>query len=235
MTSTDNQGSPKGFYLKRAGIGAISAFFLTMASGIAQANEGQPVKLKPSQAVSLDGSEPILGDAKARFLLVGFSDFECPACAYSAPKINEMVQQYKAHLKMAFKHYPLSNICNENMSRPAHDKACMAAVAADCAQAQGLFWEMANSLLTNQSFINETNIRIMAEQVKLDAIAFEQCFSKMDYSGIKADIKAADAVNIQGTPSYYLNDAKTNLWYEVKHTEDLPSMLKTLNPALSID
>ena len=221
-------------HLKHLRIG-LFALGLMAIDNTALAEEPTPLSLKTSQAVPLRGDEPVLGDAKARFLLVGFSDFECPACAVSAPFIQELVGKYKSHLKLAFKHYPLSNICNENMSRPAHDKACMAAVAVNCAQEQGLFWELTNMLLTHQSFLNEKNITFMANQFKIDPAQFERCFTKMDFTNIKDDIKAAEVVNLRGTPSYYLNDTQTKIWYEVVRSDELPAMLNALDPNIAIE
>jgi protein-disulfide isomerase len=74
------------------------------------------------------------GKADASIVMIEFSDFQCPFCKkYSEGTRREIVARYGSDVRMIFKHLPLTNI---------HPQAMTAAIAAQCAQRQGKFWEV---------------------------------------------------------------------------------------------
>ncbi len=70
--------------------------------------------------------------ADAYMTIVEYSDFQCPACAGATPAI-ESVLETTPGIRLVFRHLPLESL---------HDKAYLAAEAAEAAGAQGKFWEM---------------------------------------------------------------------------------------------
>ena len=96
--------------------------------------------IQPDNPVPLDGSEPVYGNPDAKYTVVEFADFECPYCGMVAPELKKIVDE-NPDVKLLFKHYPLSNVCNLNVAREGHANACAAAIASDCAGKQGKFWE----------------------------------------------------------------------------------------------
>lgn len=84
----------------------------------------------------------IEGDPDAAVVVVEFSDFQCPFCQrwyYEAlPQIRTLVGEEVA---LVFSHFPLTQI---------HPNAAGAHVAAECAGAQGRFWEMHDLLYERQ-------------------------------------------------------------------------------------
>jgi len=175
----------------------------------AQANPTDPVALRklysaPAGALELDGTEPVLGSPSAPYLLVEFADFECPYCGMVFPELHDLVDQ-NPDLRMMFKHYPISNICNDSVGRPGHTLACGAAAATECARQQGRFWEMSELMFKNQQFLNPPDLVFMAKQAGLDGAAFETCASDpRAMEAVKADIGHAHTVGVAGTPSLYL-------------------------------
>jgi protein-disulfide isomerase len=79
--------------------------------------------------------------------LVVFSDFQCPFCARVVPTIKALQRQYGKRLKVSFLHQPL----------PFHADARNAAIAAEAARRQGLFWQFHDKLFENQK--NQTNVQ----------------------------------------------------------------------------
>ena len=85
---------------------------------------------------------PIEGSPDAPVVVAEFSDFQCPFCQRwyyeSLPEIREQVGEGVA---IAFLHFPLTQL---------HPNAASAHIAAECAGAQGKFWEMHDLLFDHQ-------------------------------------------------------------------------------------
>ncbi len=90
----------------------------------------------------LTSYDHILGDPKnGTVFLVVYSDFQCQACAQLAPILRALQKAHSQDVVLVFRHYPLINI---------HDKAALAAQAAEAAGKQGKFWEMHDLLFAEQ-------------------------------------------------------------------------------------
>ena len=170
-----------------------------------------------AEPLPLDGSEPVMGDRKAKIQIVEFADFECPHCAMVAPKLKTLLSA-NPKVNLRFKHYPISNICNPNVGAEGHVNACLAATATDCALKQGKFWEMNSIVFKNQNYLSRKDIEFMAEaQVKLEMTQFKQCLDDPAMlKGIQSDIESAEKVGVTGTPSLYLTGVDdSGKWYKV--------------------
>jgi cyclophilin family peptidyl-prolyl cis-trans isomerase/protein-disulfide isomerase len=80
------------------------------------------------------------GPATAAVTLIVYSDFQSPFCAALELVLARLRTEYPDDLRVVFRQYPL----------PQHDKARLAAQAAEAAGAQGKFWEMQSELFANQ-------------------------------------------------------------------------------------
>ena len=160
----------------------------------------------------LDGSEPVLGDPNAPYTVVEFADFECPACATVTPMMHELVAR-NPNIKVVFKQYPLSNLCNPNIGREFHKNACRAAFASECARQQDRFWDMAHLLFKNPTELDAEGISFMATQVGLEPTAFTTCMSDpATMASIQADVAAGERVGVDGTPSLFLKGIAGEQW-----------------------
>lgn len=156
--------------------------------------------------VTLAGDEPVWGRSDAPYTLVEFADYECPHCAEMAKEVKKLVAAHP-DLKVVYKHYPLSNLCNPAIPDAFHEHACMAAAAATCAHAQGRFWELSNKLFENQRFLSAEDIRFMAEQVGLDTVALDACMSSPTTAdAVQRDALAGAEAGVWSTPSIFLQD-----------------------------
>lgn len=160
----------------------------------------------------LDGTEPVLGDPGAPYTLVEFADFQCPACAQVTPMMHELVAR-NPNIKVLFKHYPLSEICNPQVPGERHKDACRAAKAADCAGQQDRFWDLSHLMFKNQNRLDREGIDFMAGQVGLDAAAFAACMEDpATDKGVLSDIEAAMQVGVHGTPTIFLQGTHGSQW-----------------------
>jgi protein-disulfide isomerase len=91
------------------------------------------------------------------------------------------------------------------------DASLRSANAALCASEQGHFWDYHDTLYANQvtedaSLFTDARLVTMAQNLKLDMTAFNQCYQAKKYTSlIQADIAQGGKLNITGTPSIFVN------------------------------
>lgn len=162
--------------------------------------------------LTLDGTEPVLGNPTAPYTIVEFADFQCPGCAATKPLIDELVSR-NDNVRVLYKNYPLSNVCNPSIGREFHVDACRAAAAAECAHKQGRFWDLAHLMFKNQKNLDADGLAFMANQVGLDAAAFSACLDDpATMAAVEADVAAGNRVGVHGTPSLFLKGTHGDTW-----------------------
>ncbi|MGB0589980.1 MAG: DsbA family protein [Myxococcota bacterium] len=141
----------------------------------------------------------VIGNPKAKVQIVEFSDFQCPFCSRVGKPLKEVQAHYGKDLVVAFKHFPL------NFHREAKD----AAIAAECAGAQGKFWEYHDELFTNQKELAQKKFDTYADTVGLDDGKFEACLEDPKIAEkVEADMSEARKAQVRGTPTIFINGRK---------------------------
>jgi len=109
--------------------------------------------------IALNSNDHVVGADNAPITLVEYSDFECPYCGRVVPTIDQLMQTYSGKIKLVFRHFPLS----------FHQSAKKAAVAAECANKQGKFWEMYKKLfdLNTAGTVNAETIKKAGKDIGL--------------------------------------------------------------------
>ena len=87
------------------------------------------------------GTSPVRGPADAWITIVEFSDFQCPYCAAVQTTLATVLPEYGTDVRVIFKNFPLS----------FHTYARTTAIAAECAHAQGRFWQFHDLVFGGQS------------------------------------------------------------------------------------
>ncbi len=174
----------------------------------------------PAGKMTLDGSEPIYGNPSAPYTIVEFADFECPHCGRVAPELKKVVDA-NPDIRLMFKHYPLSPLCNESVQRDMHPYACGAARAAECARQQDRFWELSSLMFKNQSYLSPEDLNFLTQQVGMDAAAYEQCMtSPMTETAVLSDISHANTLDLHGTPAFVLHGVTGDDWVFITGTPE---------------
>lgn len=146
---------------------------------------------------NIDSPRPVHGTASSKVILQEFSDFQCPACGAAAPFVQQLVEKYGATVRFEYKHFPLTKI---------HVNAYNAALASECANDQGKFWEMHDKLFSNQTKLSSADLKQYAQELSLDTTKFNACLdTRAEKSVVDAEIKEGTAKNVQGTPTFFLN------------------------------
>jgi protein-disulfide isomerase len=162
------------------------------------ARGGEP---QPGVAYRVDvGNAPVKGPKDALVTIVQFSDFQCPFCSRVEPTINQVMQEYKGKVRVAWKDMPL----------PFHPNAMPAAIAARAAGEQGKFWEMHDKLFANQQSLSREVYEKYAQELHLDMGRFKSALdASKGKDAIQADITQGNKFGANGTPAFFING--TNL------------------------
>ncbi len=154
---------------------------------------------------------PMKGGSSAAIVVEEFSDFQCPACKSSQPVVKEVVDTFGDRIKLTYRHFPLVSI---------HTQAFRAALAAECANDQGKFWEYHDKLFENQpnfsrdelvSYANDLGITVEGES------GFAACLdSRAHTEEVRADMREGDQRGLNGTPTFYVNGEPVPDWTQLK-------------------
>ncbi len=161
-----------------------------------------PQPTQPPQrvnGVSVD-DDPFLGPEDAPVTIVEFSDFQCPYCKrFRDQTFDALREQYGDQIRIVYRDFPLSSI---------HPDAQKAAEAGECADEQGLFWEMHDIIYANQVVgLSVDALTSYAEQIDgLDVDQFAECVSSGKYAEeVAADLRDGTSYGVSGTPTFFIN------------------------------
>lgn len=153
------------------------------------------VSLKPPVVEVSTAGRPSKGPDNAPVTMIIFSDYECPYCKRAETTIAEVEKAYPGKIKMVFRDYPL----------PFHQHARPAAEAANCANAQGKFWEYHDKLFASAD-LSADKLKAIAAELKLDQKKFDDCLAKSEFkAAIDKDMEDGQAVGVNGTPAFFIN------------------------------
>ena len=151
-----------------------------------------------------------LGTADAKVTIVEFSDFACPFCKNSYPKIRALGIKYKNNVKIIFRDYPLK------------ENSLDLAMAGRCAGEQGFFLPMHDKLFQNQGIYQKDGLIELANQIGADTKRFSGCMESKKYLAmIRKDFSDGELLEISGTPAWFVNgykiegDVPMGTWEEI--------------------
>jgi Na+/H+ antiporter NhaA len=148
----------------------------------------------------------IRGPLDAPVTLVEYGDFECPYCGRAESIIRELLADF-GDLRYVWRQLPLNDV---------HIHAQLAAEASEAAAEQGRFWDMYDALLSHQGELTARDLVGYAEQLGLDIDRFREYLRKGKGAGrIAEDVDSADASNVSGTPSFFINGRRHYGAYDV--------------------
>ncbi len=171
-------------------------------------------KLDSDPVFTIDvAGRPIRGNPAARVTVVSFDDLECPYCARMHQTLfPTTIEHYGDKVRVIYKDFPLPP--------DMHPWAMHAAVDANClaSQSSAVYWSYVDYLHSHGDEINGSNRdnarsfatldRIARQEAtlgKLDAARLDACLVKQDESLVRASMKEADALNVEGTPALFVN------------------------------
>lgn len=153
--------------------------------------------LDPNARVEVSADDdPAYGPEDASVVMIEFSDFNCPYCGRFARETLPLVREnYEGRIRFVYRDYPILG-----------DSSLQAAIAAECANDQGAFWEYHDLLFANQDSFNQNLFTRLADEQQLDAEQFTTCQNDPATSDeIVADYAEAQRLGVSGTPTFFIN------------------------------
>lgn len=144
----------------------------------------------------IGSTDHVLGVPHAPVEVVEYGDFQCPTCKHVVPVVQMLLKHFEGRIRFAYRHYPIED---------AHPHALCAAEAAECAGAQGKFWEMHQLLFDNQSHLDRKHLHRYAEALGLDMARFASEMNGESYrQRIREQMDAARRSHLRATPGFFV-------------------------------
>lgn len=162
--------------------------------------------------ISATTSRVAKGYVPSNIVLQEYADLQCPACKTAHEKvITPIMEKYGAVIRYEYNHFPLRQI---------HRYALPAAIAAECAADKGKFWEFIDHVYKNQDTLNSARLPAFLEAVGVPNDDYiERCLqSDKKREIVLADYEKGVALDVQGTPTIFLNGVKVTATYEAIST-----------------
>ncbi|WP_321315196.1 thioredoxin domain-containing protein [Halarcobacter sp.] len=179
----------------------LVAFFAAGAYYKNLQNENK-VKMTKEQVQTLQRPYSlVIGNKDAKVQLVEFFDPACGACAYFYPKVKKLMEEKKGDIKLVLRYAPF------------HKNSNYAVKMLEGAREQGLFEETLELMFVSQNSWVEQHVvnpqklwAVLANAKNLDMeILGEFMNSPKANDIIKQDLEDVETLNIDKTPSYFVN------------------------------
>jgi protein-disulfide isomerase len=161
-------------------------------------------------------NRPVRGNKNAKVVALNYDDFQCPYCSrMHATLFPQLLKEYGDRVTFIYKDFPLSEI---------HPWATRAAVNANCLAAQNAdaYWDFADYIHANQKEVNSQKghdeqfaaiDRLTLEQGQkhsLDTAKLQSCIKAQNEDAVKASLKEAEGLGVDGTPALFVNGQKVD-------------------------
>lgn len=155
------------------------------------------ILLDPMRIQVAASGAPAHGPESAPVTIIEFSDFQCPFCSRVIPALKRVKKEYGDEVRLVFRQFPLHSI---------HPQAQKAAEASLCANDQGKFWEMHDTMFENQGALGVEQLKSAAQRLELDSAVFDECLDSGRHADrVTADLQAGVAAGVTGTPAMFIN------------------------------
>ena len=148
-------------------------------------------------AVAVSAIDHSIGPEHAPITVVEYGDFECPNCKQAAPAVKQLLAHFANQVRFVYRHFPVEQ---------AHPHALAAAEAAECAAAQGRFWEMHDVLFEHHLHLKLPQLHGYAEGLQLDMSRYAAELDDHIYlQRIREHMDGGSRSGVRGTPTFYIN------------------------------
>ena len=139
----------------------------------------------------------VVGARSAELTLIEYGDYQCPATRDADDIVEELRDRFGAHLRFAFRQFPKSDL---------HDRAVIAAEAAEAAGAQDRFWDMHRLLFENQPRFDLHALQGYAARLGLEHSRFSRdLISHIHIPKIREDFRGGIDSGVTATPTFFIN------------------------------
>lgn len=186
-------------------LGSVVTGYIVLAREFRALSGRQPVTTQSAMGGgSVEGWERFvrshdarLGSPQAVVTVLEFTDFQCPYCKrFSEDERDKLLKKYDGKLQFVVKQYPLE---------AAHPAAKIAAIGALCGASRGRYWDVSRVFYANPTKLNEEYVLSVGKELGMGA-EYEACLTeKQTLDQVEQDVQDAQAVGVQGTPTFVVN------------------------------
>ena len=157
---------------------------------------------------------PSRGAKNSKVVLVNYDDFECPFCSrMHSALFPGIFKEYSDRVTFIYKDYPVAEI---------HPWAIHAAVDANCLAAQNIdaYWDFADYIHTNKGEVDSEKTPgarlaavdkmtlLQGQKHNVDAEKLQSCVKAQKEDAVRASMKEAEDLGVNGTPTMFINGQK---------------------------
>lgn len=157
--------------------------------------------------VNLETTDHIRGSKNARYVLIEYSDLECPFCKKLHPDLKKILAQYNNQISWVYRHFPITS---------SHPKAKQEAEAVECAAELGgdeAFWKFLDKVFDitpSNNGLDPAQLPQIANQIGLDGTKLQTCIDSGRMGSIvESQYQGGLKAGINGTPGTFVLDTKT--------------------------
>jgi len=179
--------------------------------------------------------DPVKGDPDATVTMVEFSDFQCPFCQRFHQTTLPLIQENyidTGKVKFVYRDFPIVSIHPNG--------AVVTALAAECADEQGMFWQYHDKLFQNQKkwerlatedIVNE--LKAYAEGFDLNTNQFNDCLDSRKYlNEVNNDLQEGTSYGVTGTPAFFIGNEERG-YIKVTGAQPYPAFQQVLDQLLA--
>jgi protein-disulfide isomerase len=142
----------------------------------------------------------VRGDSRATVTVVGYGDFANPHCAETYRLVKRVQKKVGNRLRYVFRSFPIAE---------SGGAAQQAAEAAECAGAQGKFWEMHDRMFENHNGFSEFRLAGHAAALGLDVRRFQrEMVAHVHAPRIRDVVAGGVRSGVEDTPALFINSVR---------------------------
>jgi len=179
--------------------------------------------------------DPVKGNPDATVTIVEFSDFQCPFCKrFHETTLPLILENYvdTGKVKLVYRDYPIESLHPNG--------AILTALASECADEQGMFWQYHDKLFQTQKNWERLAAEDVANEIKkyavelgLDSNQFNDCFDSGKYMDeVKNDLQDGASYGITGTPGFFIGNEESG-YLKVSGAQPYSSFQRVLDQMLA--
>ncbi len=182
-------------------VGVISVALLVGGAWLYQRSAPKD-ELLANQDALVRGNSMKVEATDPKLVVVEFGDYQCPACSYIEPAVQELKEYYKDNVTFVFRDFPLI----------IHPNAVKAAQMTYIADEQGKYWEMHDKLYVNQEewekLEDPSDMFILyAKALSMNTDGLKEKLATDIYTDrIKDDMRDGDLLGVNSTPTFFVGN-----------------------------
>jgi len=208
MTTRNARASLWATLLLLAAVAIAAVIVISQGRALTAADGPAPSGASSPPDVVAEDTHFLTDPPDAEVTVVEFLDLECEACGAFYPYVEELREKYGDRVAFAIRYFPL----------PGHANAENAALAVEAAAQQGALEGMYQRLYETQSEWGELQesraplFREYAGDLGLDLDDYDRAIADpATLERIQADFDAGQQLNVQQTPTFFVNGTPIEL------------------------